>query len=111
MLNQEEMYSEEEYKEEQYRRKLVLIEYLNRKDIKISLSDIEHSGSWHIGEFTVGKRIYTVDEIAYVRYGDDWYKYHEYCDIGKYRVSMCYYICGLSQKNRTLHIGCEQVFT
>jgi len=51
---------------------------------------IQQTGSWKFGELQIGRRIYSVDERDFVCYGDEWYSYHRWKDIGKYRVSESY---------------------
>lgn len=97
--------------ENQEKLKKKLQTYLKTKGISVKLDEIKHTGSWHEGEFWVGKRIYHVDDLKCWDYGPDWYKYHEYTDIGNYRISMSYHFYGLHSEKRSLSIGCENVFT
>lgn len=99
-----------EEEKEQLKRKKVLHKFLSGRGEHVALTDIIPTGSWHIGEFNVGKRIYTVDNLKEVVYGDDWYKYHEYKDFGKYRVSISYHFFGLTNARRCLTIACENAY-
>ena len=88
--------AEEEAEKEISKRKKILRKFLLERGESVKLDDIVPTGSWHLGEFNVGKRIYHVDDIREIVYGDDWFKYHEYKDYGKFRVSISYHLFGLS---------------
>lgn len=92
------------------KRRNVLRKFLQERGEFVKDSDILPTRSWNIGEFSVDKRIYQVDDIKQVVYGDDWFKYHEYKDYGKYRVSIGYHFFGLTNEYRSLSIACETVY-
>lgn len=96
--------------EEQKDRK-VLQKYLKEKGIDVKLYEIRSTSSWNDSEYEVTGRIYHVDDLKYVQYGPDWYKYHEYKDIDGFRVSISYHVFGGHTSGiRYLSLGCEDVF-
>lgn len=97
--------------ERQLKMKKVLQIFLKRRGIETTIGEINHSGSWKEGEFKVGNRYYQVDDLKKTMYGEPWFEYHDYEDIKGFRVSLGYYMIGLSNAQRTLCIGTEHVYT
>jgi len=81
--------------------------FISRPDM--DLSQIKHTGSWHIGEFQIGSRIYCAEDKTNIVYGPGWDKQHIFRDFGNIRVSTSVWFH--PHKNGWhLCIGTERVF-